>query len=65
MAKRKKLTIKIKKSRQGSLRKHTKTKAGAKIPLAKLQKIAKSGSPMRRKQAQFAINARSWGRGKK
>jgi hypothetical protein len=65
MAKAKKSGIKIKKKRQGSLRAHTKTKKGAKIPLSKLKHIAKNGTPMRRKQAQFAINARCWNKGKK
>lgn len=53
--------IKIKAKRQGSLRAHTKTKKGAKIPVSKLKHIAKHGTPMRKKQAQFALNARKWG----
>lgn len=57
--------IKIKAKRQGSLRAHTKTKKGAKIPVAKLKKIAKTGTPMRKKQAQFALNARGWKKGGK
>lgn len=57
---RRRAGIRIKKSRAGSLRAHTKTKKGKKIPASKLRKIAKSGSPKRRKQAQFALNARKW-----
>lgn len=52
--------IKIKKSRAGSLRAHTKTKKGQKIPVKKLRSIAKNGSKKRRAQAQFALNARKW-----
>jgi hypothetical protein len=62
MAKSKK-PIKVKSN--GSLRKHTKTKKGAKIPVAKLKKIAKTGTPTRRRQAQFALNARGWRKGGK
>jgi len=59
-ARRKKSTIRIKKSRQGSLRSALGAKKGQKIPVAKLRKAAKSGSPAMRKKAQFALNARKF-----
>lgn len=65
MAKRRKSGIKIKPSKQGSLRKATGTKKGQKIPAAKLQKMKKSSSPAMRRKANFAINARKWSKGKK
>jgi oligoendopeptidase F len=52
--------IAIKKSKQGSLRAATKTPKGKNIPVAKLQDLAKNGSPAMRKKAQFALNARKW-----
>jgi hypothetical protein len=55
----------IKVKSNGSLRKHTKTKKGQKIPVATLKKIAKNGTPTRRRQAQFALNARGWNKGGK
>jgi hypothetical protein len=64
MAKKKrtgKLNIKIKKSKQGSLRAATGTPKGKKIPMSTLNRLKKSGSPAMRKKATFAKNARSWG----
>jgi hypothetical protein len=58
MARRKKSPIKIKKSKQGSLRKATKTKKGQKIPVSKLRSIKKNGSPAMKKKANFALNMR-------
>jgi oligoendopeptidase F len=58
MAKRK--PIRIKKSRAGRLRKTAGAKKGAKIPVSKLRKLAKSKNPTTRKRAQFALNARKW-----
>lgn len=55
--------INIKKSNQGKLRSSTKTKKGSKIPVATLQKLAKSKNPKTRKRAQFALNARKWNSG--
>lgn len=55
----------IKVKSNGSLRKHTKTKKGAKIPVKTLQRIAKTGTPTRKRQAQFALNARKWNHGSK
>jgi hypothetical protein len=53
--------IYIKPSKQGSLRKATRTKKGKNIPMSTLQRLKKSGSPAMRKKANFAINARKWG----
>ena len=52
--------IKIKASRQGSLRKATKTKKGNKIPVATLERMKKSKNPKMRRKATFALNARKW-----
>lgn len=57
---RRKSGIKIKKANRGKLRAKTKTKKGKKIPLSKLRRLKKSGSPTQRKRANFAINARKW-----
>jgi electron transfer flavoprotein alpha/beta subunit len=56
------VAIKIKKSRQGSLRRIAKAKKGKPIPVATLQRLAHSKSPSTRKKAQFALNARRWGK---
>ena len=55
-----KLNIKIAPSKQGSLRRATKTKGKKKIPLSTLRRLKKSGSPAMRKKANFALNARKW-----
>jgi hypothetical protein len=52
--------ISIKKSNQGKLRSSTKTKKGQKIPIAKLQSLKKNGTPLQKKRANFALNARKW-----
>lgn len=57
---RKKPRIHIKKSKQGALRAHTGTPKGKNIPVSTLRYLAKHGTPERRKQAQFALNARRW-----
>lgn len=57
--------IRIKKANRGKLRKSTGTKKGQKIPAKKLRQLAKSKNPTTRKRAQFALNARKWGKGKK
>jgi oligoendopeptidase F len=62
MAKRK--PIHIKPENRGKLRKSTGTKKGNKIPVSKLKKLAKSKNPTTRKRAQFALNARKWGKKK-
>lgn len=51
--------IKIKKSKQGSLRAATKTKAGKNIPASKLQ-VTKSMTPAMKKKIIFAQNAKKW-----
>ena len=65
MAKAKRKPIRIKKSNKGKLRKTTGTKKGEKIPVSQLRKLAKSKNPKTRKRAQFALNARKWGKGKR
>ena len=57
--------IRIKKANRGKLRRSTGTKKGQKIPAKKLQSLAKSKNPTTRKRAQFALNARKWGKGSK
>lgn len=52
-------SIKIKKSKQGSLHKHLGVPQGKKIPASKL-KIKSTDSPAIRKKKQFAINAKKW-----
>jgi oligoendopeptidase F len=64
-SKRRRKPIRIKKANQGKLRKSTGTKKGKKIPVKTLQKLSKSKNPTTRKRAQFALNARKWGKGKK
>ena len=60
MARRRRGGIKIKKSRAGSLRRHTKTPKGKNIPVSKLRAAKRSRSPAIRKKANFALNARKW-----
>lgn len=62
---RKKKGIYIKKTNRGKLRKTTKTKKGKKIPVSKLRALKKSKNPKTRKRANFALNARKWGKRKK
>lgn len=57
---RKKSGIKIKKKNRGKLRKSTKTKKGQKIPVSKLKRLKKSGTPKQKKRANFALNARKF-----
>lgn len=57
---RKKSGIKIKKKNRGKLRKSTKTKKGQKIPVSKLKRLKKSGTPTQKKRANFALNARKF-----
>lgn len=57
---KKPMKVKIKKSRQGSLRRHTKTKKGKNIPVSTLRRLKKSKNPAIRKKANFALNARKW-----
>lgn len=54
------MTIKIKKSHEGKLHKALGVPAGQPIPLGKIEKAAHSKSPSLRKEAQFALNARSF-----
>lgn len=57
---KKKSGISIKKSNAGKLRKAAGVKKGNKIPVAKLDKLAKSKNPTTRKRAIFAKNARKF-----
>lgn len=54
--------IRIKKSRQGSLRRIAGVKKGQKIPVSTLRRLKRSSNPSVRKKANFALNARKWGR---
>lgn len=60
MAAAKKPTIALKPANAGKLRATAKAKAGKTIPVATLQKLAKSPNPTVAKRAQFALNARKW-----
>lgn len=57
------MAINIKKSRRGTLKRKTnqRTKQG-KIPVKVLRKMKKSKNPKTRKKANFALNARKWGK---
>ena len=52
--------INIKPSRRGLLHQNLGVAAGAKIPVAKIQKAANSDNAALARRAQFALNARSW-----
>jgi hypothetical protein len=52
--------IKIKKSKQGSLRRKAKTGKGKNIPSSKLNSMAKSKNKNTKRKAIFAKNARKW-----
>jgi len=54
------MAIHIKKSHRGLLHKKLGIKSGKKIPLSELMSAKHSSSPAKRKEANFAINARSW-----
>ena len=56
------MAIKIKPSHKGLLHRDTGTPQGQKIPAGKLAEALDSASPAVRKRAQFAKNAKSWGR---
>jgi hypothetical protein len=56
---KKQAKIKIKKSKQGTLRKATGTKKGEKIPASKLKDKPGDSAAMRKKK-NFARNARKW-----
>ena len=56
------MAIKIKPSRRGLLHKKLGVKQGSKIPLSALMRAKNSSSPAMRKEANFAINARGWGK---
>jgi oligoendopeptidase F len=56
------MAIAIKKSNAGKLRKTAKARKGKKIPVAKLQKMKTSKNKKTRQRANFALNARKWGK---
>jgi hypothetical protein len=60
--KKHKMNIKIK--RPGALHAKTHTKPGDKVPLAKEESMKANGTPLEKKEANFAINARKWHHGK-
>lgn len=60
MPRKRRKSIRIKKSNRGKLRKSAGAKKGSKIPVAKLRKMKKSKNSKTRKRATFALNARKW-----
>ena len=46
--------------KKGALHKQEGIPQGQKIPSAMLQALKKSGSPLEKKRANFALNARKW-----
>ena len=58
----KKSGIHIKPSHVGRLHEALHVAHGQRIPLGKLEKAAHSTNPALRKEAQFALNARKWGK---
>lgn len=54
--------IHIKKGHEGRLHKKLGVPEGEKIPTAKLEQAKRSDNPATRKQANFALNARKWGK---
>ena len=56
------MAICIKPSRRGLLHKKLGVPKGQKIPAGKLESALASASPKERKEAQFAANAKSWGK---
>ena len=58
----KKSGIQINPANAGKLRATAGVKKGAKIPVAKLEQLKNSTNPTTRKRANFALNARKWGK---
>lgn len=56
------MTIAIKPSHKGLLHKKLHKKQGETIPLRDLMRAKHSSSAAERKEATFAVNARSWGK---
>ena len=54
--------IRIKKANRGKLRRSAGAKKGQKIPVSKLRQMKRSKNPTTRKRANFALNARKWGK---
>lgn len=54
------MSIRIKPSHRGELRRETHTKKGKDIPVSTLRRLKKSGTAKEKKQATFALNARKW-----
>ena len=59
MARKKKSGIRINPKNKGKLRAKAGVKKGAKIPLSTLRRLKKSKSAATRRQATFALNART------
>jgi hypothetical protein len=56
------MAIRIKKSRKGLLHRKLNVPQGQKIPAGKLQEALHSASASEREEANFARNAKKWGR---
>jgi hypothetical protein len=54
--------IKIKPENKGKLHEDTGTPMGEKIPLSDEESLKSSGTPAEKKRANFAINAKKWGK---
>jgi len=58
------MSIDIKPSHKGELHKELGVKEGDKISTAKEEKAKHSSNPAERKRANFALNAKKWGKGR-
>ena len=56
------MSIKINPANKGKLRATAGVKKGQKIPVSELEKLKNSKNPTTRKRANFALNARKWGK---
>lgn len=59
------MAINIEPSHKGRLHRKLGIAAGKKIPLSRLMKAKQSKDAAEREEANFAVNARHWGRGGK
>ena len=55
-------SIHINPANKGKLRSAAGAKKGQKIPVSELEKLKNSKNPTTRKRANFALNARKWGK---
>jgi len=58
------MVIQIQAQNKGKLHKDLGVKKGKKLTMGQLDKAKKSKNPAERKRATFALNARSWNKGK-